>query len=828
MPPESRRLSGLDFRTLSLLLMDPEIFPLVRISVSQCRVLFPPCLLSCCHYLAAIPMKIRRTTNKDRVLQYGTVAATLLKDIGSASNHYLAAMPMRIRRTTNKDRVLQYGTVAATLLKDIGNASNQPHLQAIASVSLLIMETVQRVRDNKDACFKMAERVHELVCAIINICRDSEADLAPAMIRTITQFSETLEKILVFVRKQVKGDLIRWMFRSMEDADLIKECNEGLKHALDVFGTHNWDHQVQSGIIATMTMAEMQVRASFISVIVRKFIPPQKDAKQRHEELIAILKERHSTHSSTSGYDGGGSSSSRRKRPSKVNTDLSRSVSMLPAPPKIFYGRDDEVEHAVFNITTRSQPARITICGAEGMGKTALALAVFGVHRYFVECEGAKDAKQLVAALARCLGIDSTSKKHVIRHLTTIGTEETPVLVVLDALDQAWKPYENCSDVEDFLSLLADLQHLALIVTIRGGERPRQVKWTRPFLQTLRPLSPSATRATFLDISDVQPDEPDLEELLEITGNSPGAIVKMARLASFEACAAVVARWREDPTPYPTTGHPDGNHLPPDVQNNTPDPVASSSSLNLDDIAAWLATYIWNQLSAAYNFIAAPSFIHDKTSGWDHERLENRLNSFQGWVWSANAALSTASSSDECFNELRSSNPTDTEWHIFSVWICVYKFPCIPYWRSQEGVLVGFLNRTDIRGRRSFWNPSVMISLPLTWMGWSVISLVGFLVALGAQNFLSDLQNLSQDPPDQLAGNLMANSSDPFRSSASLRTVALGLSISQLALFTIIIVWSLIHLVMSHVEIRRCMAPQNLPPQEGLELEETPVGSGYM
>jgi hypothetical protein len=52
-------------------------------------------------------------------------------------------MTLTIRRTTNKDQVLHDGTVAATLLKDIGNASNQPYLQAIASISLLIMETVQ-------------------------------------------------------------------------------------------------------------------------------------------------------------------------------------------------------------------------------------------------------------------------------------------------------------------------------------------------------------------------------------------------------------------------------------------------------------------------------------------------------------------------------------------------------------------------------------------------------------------------------------------------------------------------------------------------------------
>ncbi|KAF8148118.1 hypothetical protein K438DRAFT_1779717 [Mycena galopus ATCC 62051] len=440
-------------------------------------------------------------------------------------------MPLLPRRASNKDRVLQYGAVAASLLKDIGNASNQPYLQAIASVAQLICETVQRVRDNKDACMKMTERAYELVCAIINICRDSEADLAPAMVRSISQFSETLEKILVFVRNQVKGGLIRRMFRSMEDADLIKECNAGLKHALDVFG-------VQSGIIAAMTMAEMQ-----------------KDAKQRHEELIAILNERRAAKQKRLTDGSGSSSSSRKKR--RSSSDLSRSptvVSMLPASPKIFYGRDEEMQHLIKTITL-SGPARISICGAEGLGKTALALAashspevsqMFGVHRYFVDCEGARDAKQLVTMIAIHFGLEGHGRKHVIRHLTSIATEATPVLVVLDALDRAWKPHENRSDVEDFLSLLADLQHLTLIAAVRGGERPRQVKWTRPFLPTLQPLPPAATRSTFLDISDVSPDEPDLEHLLEITHNNPGTITHMARLASFEGCTSLVARWEQE------------------------------------------------------------------------------------------------------------------------------------------------------------------------------------------------------------------------------------------------------------------------------------------
>ncbi|KAJ7113135.1 hypothetical protein C8R44DRAFT_882155 [Mycena epipterygia] len=446
-------------------------------------------------------------------------------------------MPFSIRKATNKDRVVQYGTVACTLLKDIGNATNQPYLQAIASVALLIMETVERVRDNKDACVKMTERAYELVCAIINICRDSEAELAPAMVRSITQFSDTLEKIHTFVRSQVKGGIWRRVFRSMEDADLITECNAGLKHALDVFG-------VQSGIIAAMTMAEMQ-----------------KDATARHEELITILKEKRSRpkRSSTSGADGG-SSSPHKKRPSSVKTDLTRSlstVSMLPASPKIFYGREEEVKHLT-NTIMQSAPARIAICGADGVGKTAVALAaahsaeistLFGQHRYVVECDGATDVKQLVGAIALQLGLGSTGKKPVIRHLSALAgeaEEKTPVLIVLDALDRAWKPRENRSTVEDFLALLADLQHVTLVVTLRGNERPRQVRWTRPFLPTLAPLPPPAARLAFLDISDADPADDALDALLAITQGNPGMITHMAGLASFEGCAAVVSRWEAE------------------------------------------------------------------------------------------------------------------------------------------------------------------------------------------------------------------------------------------------------------------------------------------
>ncbi|CAK5270868.1 unnamed protein product [Mycena citricolor] len=439
-------------------------------------------------------------------------------------------MPLALRRASKKDRALQYGAVACAFLKDVGNASNQPYLQVMASVALVIMETVLRVQNNKDACERMTERAYELVCAVVNICCDSETELSPAIIRSIVQFTETLEKILTFVRSQVRGGLWRQVFHSMDDAALITDCNAGLKHALDVFG-------VQSGIIAAMTMAEMQ-----------------KDATLRHEELVAILKEKRSKRNPARADDAAPlDESPRKRRPANIEVP-SGIISMLPASPKIFYGREAELKHVVEAITA-SQPARVSICGPEGIGKTAIALtashhpkvsAIFGSRRFFIECAGANNPKHLVAGISQCLGLQGASRKRVIRYLVSLAAEKMPILLVLDGLETVWKPHKHRDDVEDFLSLLVDIKELTLIVTIRGSERPRQVLWTRPFLRTLDPLNDSAARDTFLDISDVSPDDDSLTELLSFTENNPAVLTRLAGLASFEGCPSLVARWHAE------------------------------------------------------------------------------------------------------------------------------------------------------------------------------------------------------------------------------------------------------------------------------------------
>jgi hypothetical protein len=64
---------------------------------------------------------------------------------------------------------------------------------------------------------------------------------------------------------------------------------------------------------------------------------------------------------------------------------------------------------------------------------------------------------------------------------------------------------------------------------MRGSERPQKVRWSRPFLPPLEPLSVSAALRIFVDITGEEYDEAVIRQLLEFTGNLPLAIKSVGR-----------------------------------------------------------------------------------------------------------------------------------------------------------------------------------------------------------------------------------------------------------------------------------------------------------
>ncbi|KAJ7452573.1 hypothetical protein FB451DRAFT_1185678 [Mycena latifolia] len=217
----------------------------------------------------------------------------------------------------------------------------------------------------------------------------------------------TLHKIHMYVEMQQDGNKIKHFLRHSEISTLLKDCRDGLQQALDVFKIDNTIFN---------SIAEMQ-----------------KTAKTMHQELLELI---------TTLSDG--------------------TMSDRSSSPKIFHGRESELEDIVKMLNGESP--RIAILGAGGMGKTSLARAALHHQdiaakyedRFFVACDSADSSIGIAALIGTHLGLNPGKDltKPVIRYFSSRSSS----LLILDNLETPWEPKESRGDVEELLSLLADIQ----------------------------------------------------------------------------------------------------------------------------------------------------------------------------------------------------------------------------------------------------------------------------------------------------------------------------------------------------------------------------------
>ncbi|KAJ7445457.1 P-loop containing nucleoside triphosphate hydrolase protein, partial [Mycena latifolia] len=238
----------------------------------------------------------------------------------------------------------------------------------------------------------------------------------------------------------------------------------------------------------------------------------------------------------------------------------SNSISMLPVKPKIFHGRESELKEIV-DILHQESP-RIAILGAGGMGKTSLAKAT--IHHPDITCKYEKCFFVLADSVSTSIGLSVLIAEHiglkpakdamaqVLHYFATHG----PSLLILDNLEAPWEPLKSRGEVEELLSKLTDVPHLALIITMRGAERPAKVQWTRPFLAPLKPLSDAAARDTFFAIAEDAHDSKEVDEVLSLTDNMPLAVDLIAHAVDLEgSCSTVLARWKSEKTALLSAGN---------------------------------------------------------------------------------------------------------------------------------------------------------------------------------------------------------------------------------------------------------------------------------
>ncbi|KAJ7834874.1 P-loop containing nucleoside triphosphate hydrolase protein, partial [Mycena olivaceomarginata] len=230
----------------------------------------------------------------------------------------------------------------------------------------------------------------------------------------------------------------------------------------------------------------------------------------------------------------------------------------LPSKPKIFYGRESEVKNIMTMLSQAS--SRIAILGGGGMGKTSLAKVVLHhpdtsakfQHRFFVSAEAATTSIELAALIGLHIGLNPG--KDLTRPVVQYFSQKPPSLLILDNLETVWEPIQSRGGIEEFLSLLTEVEHLALIITMRGAERPAKVHWTHPFLLPLEPVSDDAAQQIFAEVTDNVYAKEDLHQILQLTDNMPLALDLMAHLVDYEGLAHVLARWETERTALLSVG----------------------------------------------------------------------------------------------------------------------------------------------------------------------------------------------------------------------------------------------------------------------------------
>ncbi|KAJ6603313.1 hypothetical protein DFH09DRAFT_392986 [Mycena vulgaris] len=363
----------------------------------------------------------------------------------------------------------------------------------------------------------------------------------------------TLYKIHTFLEAQQDGNRLKHFFRQNEMNKLFNECYTGLRRALEVF----------------------QIEAS--AKILTDIFKMREKAQALHEELLDLI----SSMSDESNSDR--SSSIYRLITGSQNS--SSSFAMLPAQPKIFHGREMELGEVVQSLNEESP--RIAILGAGGMGKTSLAKAAlhhpdiatkYG-HRFFVDCDPASSSIELAALIGSNLGLKPA--KNLTKDVVQYFSKGPSCLLVLDNLETSWEPTESRADVEEFLCLFTGVPQLALIITMRGAERPAKVRWTRPLLTPLKPLSDEAARLTFVDIADYDHDCEDITQLLQLTDNMPLAVDLLAHLVDYEGCSSVLSRWKTEKTSLLSEGYDKMSNLDSSISLSLSSPRMTAGATEL-------------------------------------------------------------------------------------------------------------------------------------------------------------------------------------------------------------------------------------------------------
>ncbi|KAJ6452100.1 hypothetical protein C8R45DRAFT_945897 [Mycena sanguinolenta] len=242
--------------------------------------------------------------------------------------------------------------------------------------------------------------------------------------------SRTLQKVYTYIQAQQDGNKIKQLFHYIEMNDLVKDCYAELNEAKQI-----------------VEIPEEMKGA----------------AETNHKELLELISTMPET--------------STAKDSLSRFTWLQRIEKQIEGQfQKIFYGRERELKD-IMKMLSQEEP-RIAMLGGGGMGKTSLAR--IALHHpdtlirfeqgFSVSAEPANTSIELAALIALHIGLNPG--KDLTKPVVQYFAKHSPCLCILNNMETVWEPIQSCSEVEEFLSLLSDLQPVVFYLAV---PQPRMI-----------------------------------------------------------------------------------------------------------------------------------------------------------------------------------------------------------------------------------------------------------------------------------------------------------------------------------------------------------------
>ena len=206
----------------------------------------------------------------------------------------------------------------------------------------------------------------------------------------------------------------------------------------------------------------------------------------------------------------------------------------MPLKPAVFHGRDAIIEE-ITQLLIKEETSRVCILGAGGIGKTSVALGVveqpliktrfLPENIVWVPCIEATSATLLLEILSTQLQIPgNTGQPTIEKIISLLATSTNPRLILLDNFETPYYMLVGSErQVEDILRRLSMLNHVAILVTMRGRYPPcaEAIKWQ---WKEIQPTDEHASLHIYRSIYPESENDPDVSKLLSILGHMPFAV----------------------------------------------------------------------------------------------------------------------------------------------------------------------------------------------------------------------------------------------------------------------------------------------------------------